>query len=348
MDKLEQTQFYSDYAGLDEIRQGGLKNDKQALRKAAEHFESIFMKMMLDSMRKAEDVLADDSSPFNSQTAKFYRGMHDDQLAVNLSGTGALGLADLIVEQLDPESDSSKSAQVYRSDADLHQALNNPTSSAQSYGLEPNKRPVKDEINTLADLMRAEQVSKYKAANANLAPEASKPSVEPAQASANIQFTSKQDFVEKLMPVAEKIAEKLGLPPVAMIAQAALETGWGQKMIQNSDGSNALNFFGIKADNRWQGDKAYVTTLEHRNGVAVQEKAHFRSYNSIEHALDDYTQFIGNSPRYSQAVDKAKDPNAYFSELQNAGYATDPKYAEKIQSILKDSVFSPYTNMLKF
>ncbi|MCU4676429.1 flagellar assembly peptidoglycan hydrolase FlgJ [Catenovulum sp. 2E275] len=344
MDKIEQTQLYTDFAGLDELRKGGLNNDKAALKKAAQHFESIFMKMMLKSMRQAEEVLADQDSPFNSQTAKFYRDMHDDQLAVNLSQTGALGLADLIVEQLDPNSQTYKNADVLRNNASLQQALNNPM---QSFNL--NQKPERDEITDLADLMNVEQANRFRAANAKYQANYELDALAAInQPQTDISFNSKQDFVDTLMPVAQKVADKLGLSPVAMIAQAALETGWGQKMIQNADGSNALNFFGIKADSRWAGDKTNVTSLEYRNGVAVREKSNFRSYQDIEQALQDYTQFINDNPRYNQALSVAHDPNAYVTELQNAGYATDPNYAQKIQTILKDSVFEPYINMLKF
>lgn len=349
MDKLEQSQLYNDFSGLDELRQGGLKNDKQALRKAAEHFESIFMKMMLKSMRQAEEVLADKDSPFNSQTTKFYRDMHDDQMAMDLSQTGALGLADLIVQQLDPNPENFQSAQSLRPDASLQQALQSPKYTAQSaYANNEMGKPL-DETNQMANLVQAEQFARYQHLQTNqqtLSGEVTNQS-NAINTRVELNFESKQDFVDKLMPIAEKVAHKIGIDPQAMIAQAALETGWGQKMIHNADGSNALNFFGIKADNRWQGDKAYVNTLEHRNGVTVKEKAHFRAYDNLHQALDDYTQFIQTNPRYSQAVSVANDSNAYFTELQNAGYATDPNYASKIQAILKDSVFKS-SSVLKF
>ncbi|WAJ69423.1 flagellar assembly peptidoglycan hydrolase FlgJ [Catenovulum adriaticum] len=348
MDKLEQSQLYNDFSGLDELRQGGLKNDKQALRKAAEHFESIFMKMMLKSMRQAEEVLADKDSPFNSQTTKFYRDMHDDQMAMDLSQTGALGLADLIVQQLDPNPDNFQSAQSLRPDAGLQQALHSPKYAQQLRQTDSEFDKSLDDSMQMANLVQAEQLARYQHLQPNQ-PLANEPIQQASAINSNklLSFESKQDFVDKLMPIAEKVAHKIGIEPQAMIAQAALETGWGQKMIQNSDGSNALNFFGIKADNRWQGDKAYVNTLEHRNGVAVQEKAHFRSYDNVHQALDDYTQFIQTNPRYSEAVSVANDSNAYFTELQNAGYATDPNYASKIQAILKDSVFKS-SSVLKF
>lgn len=349
MDKLEQSQLYNDFSGLDQLRQGGLKNDKQALRKAAEHFESIFMKMMLKSMRQAEEVLADKDSPFNSQTTKFYRDMHDDQMAMDLSQTGALGLADLIVQQLDPNSENFQSAQSLRPDGSLQQALQSPTHSQQLRATDNEFDKPLDESMRMAGLVQAEQLARYQHLQANQQPISNELTHQSnaIHSSKVLNFESKQDFVDKLMPIAEKVAPKIGIEPQAMIAQAALETGWGQKMIQNSDGSNALNFFGIKADSRWQGDKAYVNTLEHRNGVAVQEKAHFRAYDNAHQALDDYTQFIQTNPRYSEAVSVAKDSNAYFTELQNAGYATDPNYASKIQAILKDSVFDS-SPVLKF
>ncbi|EWH09953.1 flagellar rod assembly protein/muramidase FlgJ [Catenovulum agarivorans DS-2] len=321
MDKLDQAQFVQDFAGLNGLREAAQSNpnDQKALRKAAEHFESIFMKMMLQSMRQAEEVLEDKDSPFNSQETKFFRGMMDDQLAVDLSSTGALGLADLIVEQLSPGTGNITAASITRNDGQL--------SRAQAY-------PQANQFSARA----AEQ------------PQANQTAVEQSTALPveRVEFANKQDFVDKLLPYATMAAEKLGISPIAMIGQAALETGWGQKMMQKFDGSNALNFFGIKADGRWDGDKTTVSTLEYKNGVAHQERAQFRAYSNIAESMQDYADFILNSPRYQQAVEVGKDVKQYFSELQKAGYATDPNYADKIMSVLKDSVFDSARDMLKF
>ncbi|WP_440904094.1 flagellar assembly peptidoglycan hydrolase FlgJ [Catenovulum sp. SX2] len=325
MDKLDQAQFVQDFSGLNGLREAAQSNpnDQKALRKAAEHFESIFMKMMLQSMRQAEEVLEDKDSPFNSQETKFFRGMMDDQMAVDLSSSGALGLADLIVEQLSPGSNNTMPASALRNDGQLARA------QAQA----------KAQFNLMAENNQNSNQTQQplQAQNTNKTSNEEK-----------IEFANKQDFVDKLMPYATMAASKLGISPIAMIGQAALETGWGQKMMQKLDGSNALNFFGIKADGRWSGDKTTVNTLEYRNGVAQQEKAHFRAYSNIAESMQDYADFILNSPRYQQAVESSDSAKSYFSELQKAGYATDPNYADKIMSVLKDSVFDSARDMLKF
>ena len=329
MDKLDQAQFVQDFSGLNGLREAAQSNpnDQKALRKAAEHFESIFMKMMLQSMRKAEEVLEDQDSPFNSQETKFFRGMMDDQMAVDLSSTGALGLADLIVEQLSPGAGNITAASMLRNDGQLARAQANPQASQF---IDSADKQAQKQAQHSSQFAATEQANKTQNQ-----PEA-------------VEFANKQDFVDKLTPYATLAASKLGISPIAMIGQAALETGWGQKMMQKLDGSNALNFFGIKADNRWDGDKTTVNTLEYRNGVAQQEKANFRAYSNIAESMQDYADFILNSPRYQQAVEAADSAKNYFSELQKAGYATDPNYADKIMSVLKDSVFDSARDMLKF
>ena len=144
---------------------------------------------------------------------------------------------------------------------------------------------------------------------------------------------SPADFVKNLLPAARQTAKALGLDPLALVAQAALETGWGQRMIKNNQGSNSFNLFGIKANNGWQGDTAVVSTLEYNQGVAQKELARFRAYRSPEQSLADYVDFIRSSPRYQDAVAASGDSKAYFEQLQAAGYATDPAYAEKIMAV---------------
>ncbi|AWB67949.1 flagellar assembly peptidoglycan hydrolase FlgJ [Saccharobesus litoralis] len=339
MDKLEQTQMlYHDPAGLDQLRQAGQNNDKEALRKAAQHFESIFMNMLLKSMRKANEALEDKDSPFNSHSAKFYQGMADDQLATELSSTGALGLADIIVQQLSPEKDNYMPGSVVRSDGLL------PDGGWQQKSVNPlalATEQADDEKNQ--DPLAVLRIHSEQLQNSVLkvAEEKSKQLSQFQQPiEQDEQFKDKQDFVSKLLPIAEKVASSIGLPPIAMVAQAALETGWGQKMIKTVSGDNAFNFFGIKADSRWQGDSAVRNTMEFKHGQMVTEKAKFRAYDSIEQGLSDYVSFIKDQPRYQGALKSTNDPQQYFTELQKAGYATDPNYAKKILSVLQDKVFN--------
>jgi len=143
-----------------------------------------------------------------------------------------------------------------------------------------------------------------------------------------------ETFLRELWPAAEQAAAKLGLAPEALLAQAALETGWGQHIMHHRDGASSHNLFGIKADRRWQGDKVHVSTLEYRDGVALKTRADFRAYPSFEQSFQDYVDFLERNPRYRDALDTTGDPAAYFDALQRAGYATDPAYADKIKRIL--------------
>ncbi|WP_111976557.1 flagellar assembly peptidoglycan hydrolase FlgJ [Algibacillus agarilyticus] len=352
MDKLEQTQMYHDTAGLDDLRQAAQRNDKDALKKAAQHFESIFMNMLLKSMRQANEVLSDKDSPFNSQAAKFYEGMHDDQMASELSSTGALGLADIIVQQLSPEKNQYMPASVMRSDGVIPSAFGGDFSNEKNNDDKNNDPLAILQIQSQSFQKHVLQVADEKAQvlmqKVNKPVDQDKPLSESNTGSLtekHIPFQGKQDFVDRLLPIAEKVSQAIGLSPVAMIAQAALETGWGQKMIEKADGSNANNFFGIKADSRWSGDSAERDTYEFRQGAIQTEKAQFRAYDSIEAGLADYVSFIKEQPRYQAAVEAAQQPEAYFSALQQAGYATDPNYATKILNVLKDKVFNSATNM---
>jgi len=148
------------------------------------------------------------------------------------------------------------------------------------------------------------------------------------------QGWSKGDFVEKLWPWAMEAAKRLGLKPQALIAQAALETGWGQHLMRKTDGSPSNNLFGIKADKRWGGDRVSVDTLEFEQGVSVKKRAHFRSYDSFRQSFEDYVNFLQSSPRYRGALSATADTGRYFTALQEAGYATDPEYARKIEAVL--------------
>jgi flagellar protein FlgJ len=142
------------------------------------------------------------------------------------------------------------------------------------------------------------------------------------------------DFLRRLWPMAEQAAAQLQLAPEALLAQAALETGWGKHVMRRPDGDSSHNLFGIKADARWQGGAVPMSTLEYQDGVAVKTRADFRAYASYADSFQDYVGFLRSNPRYRDALGKTDDPAAYFAELQSAGYATDPRYAEKILKVL--------------
>jgi flagellar protein FlgJ len=142
-------------------------------------------------------------------------------------------------------------------------------------------------------------------------------------------------FVSDLWPHAQKAANAIGISAQALVAQSALETGWGKHSMRLADGQQAFNLFGIKADRRWDGPTLTKPTLEFRDGVMQTEIAHFRVYESIPAALDDYVEFIQDSSRYQNALDHKGDDTHYLRQLQQGGYATDPQYANKIINIMQ-------------
>lgn len=161
----------------------------------------------------------------------------------------------------------------------------------------------------------------------------------PMFVSAESMFESREEFVHGLWPHARRAATALGVTPQLLIAQAALETGWGRSIVRQPDGGSSHNVFGIKADSGWDGPRARVATLEHSQGIMVRQQASFRAYASFKESFDDYVSFIGTQKRYRPALELATDPEAYIHGLQDAGYATDPKYAEKVMNLMRSDVF---------
>lgn len=151
-------------------------------------------------------------------------------------------------------------------------------------------------------------------------------------ATAAVVVGTPEAFVQRAYAGAKQVAEKLNIDVRAVLAQSALESGWGGNVANN-------NLFGIKADSRWGGDRGMQPTLEYRNGVLAREQAWFRRYSDWHQSFDDYGAFIENNPRYQQALEVGRDPHAYARALQRAGYATDPQYAQKISSIINSDRF---------
>jgi peptidoglycan hydrolase FlgJ len=142
------------------------------------------------------------------------------------------------------------------------------------------------------------------------------------------------DFVNRMMPPIRRIAGALGLNPAGILAQAALETGWGQRMPRNADGSSSFNMFGIKAGDGWAGGRAMADSMEVSNGVATPKRTAFRAYGSIEESVDDFANLLKNSPRYREAIAAGGDAQAYVARIGRSGYATDPEYGNKLNQIL--------------
>ncbi len=141
-------------------------------------------------------------------------------------------------------------------------------------------------------------------------------------------------FVDQVLPTIRRAANALGVNPLGLLAQAALETGWGQRMPRTADGSPSLNMFGVKAGEEWNGPRAVAETVEFNGGVAAQRRTAFRAYGSIEESVDDFARLLANSPRYRDAIAAGSNAQAYIQGIAKSGYATDPEYGNKLNQIL--------------
>ncbi|MCX2898471.1 flagellar assembly peptidoglycan hydrolase FlgJ [Pseudomonas mandelii] len=148
-------------------------------------------------------------------------------------------------------------------------------------------------------------------------------------------FSSSDEFVNAMLPMAKEAADRIGVDPRYLVAQAALETGWGKSVMRAQDGSSSHNLFGIKASSNWKGDSARAITSEFRNGEMVKETAQFRSYDSYKDSFHDLVTLLQTNNRYQDVVKSADNPEQFVRELQKAGYATDPNYASKISQIAR-------------
>ncbi|NUT81571.1 MULTISPECIES: flagellar assembly peptidoglycan hydrolase FlgJ [Pseudomonas] len=158
---------------------------------------------------------------------------------------------------------------------------------------------------------------------------------QPPLAPARKAFRDADEFVNAMLPMAKEAADRIGVDPRYLVAQAALETGWGKSVMRQPDGSSSHNLFGIKASQNWKGDSARAITSEFRNGAMVKETAEFRSYASYRDSFHDLVNLLQSNSRYQDVLKSADNPEQFVRELQKAGYATDPHYASKISNIAR-------------
>ncbi|PCJ35228.1 MAG: flagellar assembly peptidoglycan hydrolase FlgJ [Cellvibrionales bacterium] len=298
-------QIYHSFSGFEQMRAQARDGDSEALSGAAKQFESVFVQMMLKAMRDT----VPEGGLFESEQSDFYEGMFDQQISLNIANGKGIGLAEVIERQLKGM-----------------QAGATADSESEEGARSPLQMPVRSPFAALGRPSAIDQ-SRVKAEFVQQGAEQAR-----SQVSANWSPASPQAFADELRPYAQRAAAKLGVSENLLIAQAALETGWGQKVMPRNDGGSSFNLFGIKANASWQGDKASTATLEYRDGIARRERAEFRAYASLEQSFDDYVTFLREQPRYSDAL-KAVDDQGFAEALQRSGYATDPAYAEKILAV---------------
>ena len=302
-----------DARNLATLKQQAKAAPGESLRAAAGQFEALFMQMLLKSMR---DALPQDG-PFASETTRTYTAMFDQQVAQELAKKG-VGIADLLVRQLTPRTAGTpavdgKSARAAGTGA-------GEGAGAAFAGMLPPRAATRVEVPVAAPGSRAAA-----AAAPTTAATPSAPSL-PERA---------RDFLERMRPQAEAAAQAAGIPVTFLLAQAALETGWGRHQPRAADGTASHNLFGIKAGSGWQGSRTLAATTEFVAGRATTAMESFRSYGSYGEAFADFTRLIRGSPRYAGVMAATGDGNAYARQLQQAGYATDPRYAEKLGRLIE-------------
>ena len=314
-------QLAFDANSLNGIKRLSRDNSPTALKAASQQFESVFLQMVLKSMREATPQ----AGMFDSEQTKTFTGLLDQQLAMTLSSSrGGTGLATVIEKQLGRQMAPA----VVPGDS-------------KGLPLEPQSNPIplsfpllrtgaaRNEMSQALDRYRAAAAAADRARGA--ASSAADGTTLPASLAA--LPAGKREFVQKIWSQAVQVSRETGIPAHFMVAQAALETGWGKSEIRRADGAQSYNLFNIKAGSSWNGSSAKVATTEYEKGVAVRENASFRAYGSYADAFRDYARLITGNARYAGAAGQT-DARAFANSLQRGGYATDPAYASKLKRVI--------------
>ena len=323
------TAAYTDFNALTELKGRSRSGDGKITKEVAKQFEAIFLQMMLSSMRKTVQV----NEEFSNEKATYF-DLFDKQVAMEMSGRGGIGLADMLMVQLGGQQQSAEKQQIDMRPPERVSKINLPTHHPVQVNAAPAYKPqMMSLINSTLPKEVESSVAEVKKTGAEI------------KSISELKFESPMQFIRQLWHGASDLIADSGLDPRAIIAQAALETGWGKHIIQKPDGQSSHNLFGIKSSHGWSGDNVLANTLEFKNGVMDQSKESFRSYESLIESVRDYVGFITGNDRYKVAVANQDNPDNYVTELQRAGYATDPEYAQKIITIMNGKEFKQFFNV---
>lgn len=315
VDKLvHDAKIYSDITGLERLRYQSQKDPASAKKEVSQQFEALFVQILLKSMRDANKAFS--SELFGGDQMEMYQDMFDKQLSLAMSNSG-IGLAAQVEKNIDMRS----STQLASDDMRLANQIPSPIPMTSEKRIPKSKVKVSLDDNPT-------------------------PTQEVPIAKEMPAFDSQESFIKSLWSSAKEAAKMLGTDPRILLAQAALETNWGKKIISDFK-TSTHNLFNIKADNAWKHNTVTTQTLEQKNGLLVKENANFRSYHSFNDSFMDYVQFLKSNTRYAKALDKAQDPKQFTYALQDAGFATDNQYAEKVLSIFSSNSFKNIVNKLE-
>lgn len=310
------TQGISEYSafdarGLNSLKQQAQANSPGSNRAVAQQFEALFLQTVLKSMRDATPR----DGIFDNDQSRMFESMLDQQLSHLLSTKGnGTGLAAMIEKQL------SRGAIDPQSLGDL--PLNPPQPSIP---LPPD--PAGIQLRRALDQIQSQSDFGVSSIPVDL------PVTLPTSANTLPASPTTRDFVNRIWPHAREASQATGIPAHFMIAQAALETGWGKSEPHLPDGRPSYNLFGIKAGRNWTGPIVSATTTEVVDGVAQKQVEQFRAYGSYAEAFRDYANMLKTNPRYTNVIG-TQDAASFARGLQQAGYATDPQYASKLTRII--------------
>ncbi len=338
------SKFTLDTQGLNQLKLDAKQSSPESLKQAAQQFEAVFMNMLMKSMREATPQ----DGMFESEQTRMYTSMLDQQLTQRMASRG-IGLADVMVRQLSiamsipPEVEGATPeggvaapglpAQGFPLNAP---GLVVPQSQSQSQPALPASTRVSDNPQRESDLLRAKaQVESY-IPQGDLEPLSGNADLLRATARVESSAPPHVDaFVQRMLPHAQEASASTGIPPQFMMGQAALETGWGKSEIRGANGENSYNLFGIKAGSGWRGRTVDIVTTEYVNGKPQKQVDTFRAYDSYADSFRDYANLLRANPRYQNVLAQGQDARGFAQGLQQAGYATDPNYAQKLTSVIK-------------
>lgn len=320
----------------------------ETLRAAARQFEALFLQMVMKSMREATPT----DGLMDNEQSKMYQSLLDQQLALNLSQSRGAGLSEVIFRQIGGGKGATSAIDALAGNAQGEGAgfaLDNVprrTAITAAQALLPGGAGRRDPDDSVADLLGelggtgavAGSTAVSGVSTAESAALAAKlaEAIRGAQERGGAVSQRAREFVAEVWPHAVDASRKTGIPPHFMVAQAALETGWGEKQLRNADGSPSYNLFNIKAGSGWGGSTTELEVTEYAGERTYRENARFRSYASYAESFGDYARLMSSSPRYA-GVRGQTDAAGFARGLQQAGYATDPMYADKLTRIIGGS-----------
>jgi flagellar protein FlgJ len=299
------------FQGLNQLKAAAQADPSspQAIKAVAQQFEALLMQQMLaamDATSLGPDMLGDTAGPM-------FRSLFNQQIATTVSQGQGIGLANFIARELSARYGKPATAET-------HAASVAPSGMGHPAPL-PATAPVTAAVAPTLPVSAARAPAVRPSTNTPVSSgtgSATPPPADPGRAA---------DFIAGILPSVQAAAQRLGVTPVAILAQAALETGWGRHVPGN-------NLFGVKTGDNWTGGTVQALTREVRDGVASAGTAAFRAYQSVTDSVQNYAALLSR-PRYRNARGVGNDIPAFAAALQHSGYATDPDYAAKLLAVAR-------------